>query len=118
MMAFEKELAVLRALLLGPRKVPLKAPEVRVEEIRSEAVRILLDLMGRTNNRIKSAGKRAARGEGGVSEFVRLCQLQGYLIQVLNSVLENLEGPETERRLRELEKIALEKKRSGEAGEA
>ena len=120
MMAYEKELASLRALLLGPRKFPLKAPEIRIEEVRSKALRILLDLVDRTNNRIKSAGKRAAKGSGGISEFVRLCQLQGYLIQVMNSLLESLEGPEIERRIQELERIAarVEEERSGEVGEA
>jgi hypothetical protein len=103
-MRYTKALATLRAELLGPKKIPLKVPGA--QGIRTRAVEILLDLMDRTNGRIKSAGKKAQAGSGGVSEFVRLCQLQGYLIQVLDGVLKNLPDPEIERRLRELEKIA------------
>jgi hypothetical protein len=107
MAVFAEEIAALRAELLGPKKIPLKGAEAMdARAVRVKALEMLLGLMDRTAKGIERASKSAERGSGGVSEYARLAQLLGYIIQVADGVLKNLQESEIERRLRELEEIA------------
>src|SRR5207245_11237231 len=60
-------------------------------EVRSRVVTRLVEAIEETERLAKSAGKRPKAGGGGISPKERWLQLMGYLTQVLDGVLRNLD---------------------------
>ena len=60
-------------------------------EVRSRVVTKLVEAIEETERLAKSAGKRSKAGGGGISPKERWFQLMGYLAQVLDGVLRNLD---------------------------
>ena len=60
-------------------------------EVRSRVVTKLVEAIEETEHLAKSAGKRTRTGGGGISPKERWYQLMGYLAQVLDGVLKNLD---------------------------
>ncbi len=60
-------------------------------EVRSKVVAKLVEAIEETERLAKSAGKRSKASGGGISPKERWFQLMGYLAQVLDGVLRNLD---------------------------
>ena len=60
-------------------------------DIRSRVVTKLVEAIEETEHIAKSAAKRTKTGSGGISPKERWYQLMGYLAQVLDGVLKNLD---------------------------
>lgn len=79
-------------LLPGPMSRRRRVTQRNVApEVRSRVVAKLVEAIEETERLAKSAGKRPKAGGGGISSKERWFQLMGYLAQVLDGVLRNLD---------------------------
>jgi hypothetical protein len=76
-------------------------------EVRSRVVTKLVEAIEETERLAKSAGKRSKAGGGGISPKERWFQLMGYLAQVLDGVLRNLDLESVREKMDQME-IALD----------
>ncbi|OLE86655.1 MAG: hypothetical protein AUF79_15115 [Crenarchaeota archaeon 13_1_20CM_2_51_8] len=103
-----------RSVLFTP--VPLPGPMSRrrrvtqrnlAPEVRSRVVTKLVEAIEETERLAKSAGKRSKASGGGISPKERWFQLMGYLAQVLDGVLRNLDLESVREKMDQME-IALD----------
>ena len=76
-------------------------------EVRSKVVAKLVEAIEETERLAKSAGKRPKASGGGISPKERWFQLMGYLAQVLDGVLRNLDLESVREKMDQME-IALD----------
>jgi hypothetical protein len=76
-------------------------------EVRSRVVTKLVEAIEETERLANSAGKRSNAGGGGISPKERWFQLMGYLAQVLDGVLRNLDLESVREKMDQME-IALD----------
>ena len=72
-------------------------------EVRSRVVTKLVDAIEETERLAKSAAKRTKTGGGGISPKERWYQLMGYLAQVLDGVLKNLDLESVKEKMDQME---------------
>ncbi|MEM2122922.1 MAG: hypothetical protein QXE79_04715 [Candidatus Bathyarchaeia archaeon] len=90
----------LRRTILGPAKTPMK--EKTQEEIRRRKIQLLEKAIDDVFHQARSMNGAVKKG-GGEPTKARYYRLMGYLIQVLDGVLKNLELDEVKRRLEKVE---------------
>ena len=92
--------------------VPLPGPMSRrrrvtqrsvAPEVRSRVVSKLVEAIEETEHLAKSAAKRTKTGGGGISPKERWYQLMGYLAQVLDGVLKNLDLESVKEKMDQME---------------
>ncbi len=81
-------------------------------EVRSKVVAKLVDAIEETERLAKSAGKRPKASGGGISPKERWFQLMGYLAQVLDGVLRNLDLESVREKMDQMESALDELQRT------
>ena len=81
-------------------------------EVRSRVVTKLVEAIEETERLAKSAGKRPRAGGGGISPKERWFQLMGYLAQVLDGVLRNLDLESVREKMDQMESALDELQRT------
>ena len=81
-------------------------------EVRSETVSKLVNAINEVDAIARESPKRSFKGTGGIPAKVRWYQLMGYLAQVLDGVLRNVDLERYEEKMVELEKTVAELQRT------
>ena len=80
--------------------------------VRSDVVSRLVAAIDDVEELSRDAPKRAHKGAGGIPAKARWYQLMGYLVQVLDGVLRNVDLEKYEGKMEELEKTVEELQRT------
>ena len=99
--------------LPGPRSRRRRVTQRSVApEVRSRVVTKLVEAIEETEHLAKSAAKRTKTGGGGISPKERWYQLMGYLAQVLDGVLKNLDLESVKEKMDQMENALDELQRT------
>ena len=116
---FRQRLVIIRRELFAPSSLPIHVFKRRrvtqrgvAPEVRSRVVAKLVEAIEETEHLAKSAAKRTKTGGGGISPKERWYQLMGYLAQVLDGVLKNLDLETVKEKMDQMENALDELQRT------